>query len=46
MKKGVWEVYVSQPLRSGGSKKPIRFLNDVDLLSFGSAQLFIVARLI
>ncbi len=34
-----------QPLRSGGSEKPIRFTNDVDLLSFGSAQLVIVARL-
>ena len=37
-------MYVSQPLRSGGSEKPIRSLNDVDLLSFGSAQLFVVAE--
>ncbi len=35
-----------QPLRSGGSEKPIHSMNDVDLLSFGSAQLDIVARLI
>ncbi len=37
---------VDKPLRSGGSEKPIRSTNDVDLFSFGSAQLVIVARLI
>ncbi len=45
MKKGVGGLYKYYPFRSGGSEKPIRSTNDVDLLSFGSAQLDVVARL-
>jgi hypothetical protein len=40
----VLEIYVSQPLRSGGSEKPSRFLNDADLIGFGLAQLVVIVR--
>jgi hypothetical protein len=42
--KRVLESQVSQPLRSGGSEKPSRSLNDVELIGFGLAQLVVVVR--
>ena len=42
--KRVLEIYVSQPLRSGGSEKPSRSLNDVDLIASGLVQLVVVVR--
>ena len=42
--KRVLEIYVSQPLCSGGSEKPSRSLNDVDLIASGLVQLVVVVR--